>query len=798
MDYIIIKKYRRSIMKYNKLISISSAFVLGLATTSVFANKVSVSLQNNSSSQWGKTITINNVTSKTLGVKEGDEVTVTAPQQVKITSHSWGSMKIGDCHKVKEQPFNKTAQFECTVKKINGGKWWKPTKLSWYLSFKKDPNSNGSKTQTFDGKFTISNVLPQNNGTVELKLPKKPSYVKNDHLPEIIINHDGNPVAKIDNKQWGQTIKERINFKNRKGTFSINVPDIQQNQGNPIKGQASPSQFRLTKDNNSQKVTISYQKPKPLPKGRFLIKIHQQGSGTVPETKPHYEILNKQGNEVASGQLSWAQSGTTTKKLAAKQGNQYTLEVTPSFFENDIHYQLQGSSKVKFTLEPNKTKTISTPLKYKSELIKPETIHVNIKGLPKNQTSTITFTDTSQSPNDKEILRNVGNGEHSIKIPLKNHIWKVTASEVNDLGASVEPEKFTADQKSRSLSVNYQKFDFYAPYKDATIHLNWNSGVISTRVNHTGKLEPLLGTNDKQPSQLDPKNKAMMLGFVTGQCGQGSWAGFSTSKMVKANFSNDKDNPGQFVRNNTDYVIATGGVAGAFTCNSQQGMDQFISQYESKNFKGIDLDIEQGAYHGDSHSQIKTKVDNLLKATAEEQKARQEEGKPLHVTLTVASFGKPKPHKHGAPNWPLNWLGGYTIQQAREHGLKFDVNLMTMNFGTSSCILRKDGSGECNMAASSIAAAKSLHKQYDIPFNRIALTPMIGENDVAKHITTHKDITKIADFAKNQGLAGLHYWSFDRDTTCRFGPAGAASPICNHQSKGPQSYNEAIIKALQS
>ena len=784
-------------MKYNKLVSISSALVLGLATTSVFAENASVPIANNSHQSWGKTITIPKITAKTLGVKEGDTVTITAPKQVKISSPSWGSMRIGNCNRAKSQPNDNQAKFTCTIQKVNGGKWWNPKGLSWYIGFKANPDPNKSGTQLFSGSFTIGNSQPANRGTIDFKLPKKPSYVNDNQLPKIIVNHNGNQVAKIDNKQWGQIVKEHVNFTGKKASFSINIPAIQQDQGNPIEGQATPSQFQLTKDNNSKKVTISYQKPKPLPKGRFKIQIDHQGSGSVPDTQPHYEILNKQGNEVASGQLSWAQSGTTTKKLAAKQGNQYTLEVTPSFFEGDIHYQLQGSSKRKFSLEANKTKTISTPLKYKSEAIKPETIHVNIKGLPKDQTSTITFTDTSKNPNDKEVLRNVGNGEHSIKIPLKNHTWKVTASEVNDLGASVAPEQFTASQKSRSLNVNYQKFDFYAPYKDATIHLNWNTGTISTRVNKSGQLEPLLGTNDKQSSQLLPQNKAMMLGFVTGQCGQGSWAGFSSSKMVKANFSNDKDNPGQFVKNNIDYVVATGGVAGAFTCNSQQGMDQFISQYESKNFKGIDLDIEQGAYHGDSHSQIKTKVDNLLKATAQEQKARRKEGKPLHVTLTVASFGKPKPHKHGAPNWPLNWLGGYTIQQAREHGLKFDVNLMTMNFGLSSCIKRKD-SNECNMAASSIAAAKSLHKQYNIPFNRIALTPMIGENDVANHITTHKDITKIADFAKNQGLAGLHYWSFDRDTPCKFGPAGAASPVCNHQSKGPQSYNEAILNALQS
>ena len=53
---------------------------------------------------------------------------------------------------------------------------------------------------------------------------------------------------------------------------------------------------------------------------------------------------------------------------------------------------------------------------------------------------------------------------------------------------------------------------------------------------------------------------------------------------------------------------------------------------------------------------------------------------------------------------------------------------------------------------------------------------MIGGNDAQGEQFTLADADTVASFAIATGLAGVHYWSYDRDVDC---PAGSASPTCN-------------------
>jgi len=63
-----------------------------------------------------------------------------------------------------------------------------------------------------------------------------------------------------------------------------------------------------------------------------------------------------------------------------------------------------------------------------------------------------------------------------------------------------------------------------------------------------------------------------------------------------------------------------------------------------------------------------------------------------------------------------------------------------------------------------------------VPFSGIELTPMIGGNDVSSEHFTLQNTDVMTSFAIANGLAGIHYWSYDRDTDC---PPGSASPTCN-------------------
>ena len=53
---------------------------------------------------------------------------------------------------------------------------------------------------------------------------------------------------------------------------------------------------------------------------------------------------------------------------------------------------------------------------------------------------------------------------------------------------------------------------------------------------------------------------------------------------------------------------------------------------------------------------------------------------------------------------------------------------------------------------------------------------MIGGNDASTETFTLGDADTVSQFTLANGLAGVHYWSYDRDTDC---PPGSSSPTCN-------------------
>ena len=55
---------------------------------------------------------------------------------------------------------------------------------------------------------------------------------------------------------------------------------------------------------------------------------------------------------------------------------------------------------------------------------------------------------------------------------------------------------------------------------------------------------------------------------------------------------------------------------------------------------------------------------------------------------------------------------------------------------------------------------------------------MIGVNDVSSETFTIANVDTIVSYAAANGLAGLHFWSLDRDTPCP-SPTSTASSTCN-------------------
>jgi hypothetical protein len=299
----------------------------------------------------------------------------------------------------------------------------------------------------------------------------------------------------------------------------------------------------------------------------------------------------------------------------------------------------------------------------------------------------------------------------------------------------------------------------FSPYKDTGINMNWNTNVISTNV--SGSAAAL--ATDLQTSG----GRSITLAFATGECGSENWAGVGGAAMAASNVS-------LLVGAGIDYVISTGGAAGTFTCALDAGFQTFVDRWMSPHLVGIDFDIEAG--------QTQAIIDALI--------ARIQSGHVrypgLRFSLTLATLA----NNNGATTATslgssvpdsFNIYGDETLQSvSRTVGTSWPshltVNLMTMDYGAPSPGVCVVAAGNCDMGQSAIQAAYNLHDHWGVPYANIELTPMIGGNDVSSEHFTLADADALARFALSGGLAGVHYWSYDRDVDC---PPGASSATCN-------------------
>ena len=230
--------------------------------------------------------------------------------------------------------------------------------------------------------------------------------------------------------------------------------------------------------------------------------------------------------------------------------------------------------------------------------------------------------------------------------------------------------------------------------------------------------------------------------FATGECGSEMWAGI-TPAQVAGNVQTWSDA-------NKKYIISTGGAAGVFKCATDEGFKTFVDRYNSESLVGIDFDIEGGVEQAD--------VDSLaLRA-----KNAQALYPNLRISFTVACLGG------NIPSAVLSTCGIMVMNSIKSVGLQGAyINLMAMDYGSNdagNCVLNSDG--KCDMGASAVQAAKNLHNFYNIPYSLIEITPMIGVNDAMDEVFSLSDATTVAAFAQQNGLGGVHFWSFDRDRDC--------------------------------
>ncbi|MEU6349833.1 chitinase [Streptomyces sp. NPDC047072] len=134
------------------------------------------------------------------------------------------------------------------------------------------------------------------------------------------------------------------------------------------------------------------------------------------------------------------------------------------------------------------------------------------------------------------------------------------------------------------------------------------------------------------------------------------------------------------------------------------------------------------------------------------------------------------------------------LESANNSGVQVStVNLMTMNYGESY-----DG----DMGDYALTAAAAAHTQLKSVFGTsdatawgaMALTSMIGVNDVDGETFSLSDAAQVRSFAESKGIAWVSMWSAARDQACESGSSGDddAATDCSGVSQESGAFGEAF------
>jgi len=311
----------------------------------------------------------------------------------------------------------------------------------------------------------------------------------------------------------------------------------------------------------------------------------------------------------------------------------------------------------------------------------------------------------------------------------------------------------------------------FSPYKDIAQAMFWSTGYTMGTTAVNGTPTPLVGAGKTLKSTL-PALNTITLAFATGECGQENWAGVAGHAFAD-------DNIAGLDAADYDYILGTGGAAGSFTCSSAAGMRTFIDRYASDNLIGVDFDIERG--------QSTTDIRNQVAAAVEVQDRYPD----LRFSFTIATLGASDGSYGG-----VNPTGDTVVKAVLASGLRnYTINLMVMDYGPASSSVCVMAGQLCDMGKSAIQAVTNLRHTYPaVPLSKIELTPMIALNDILDEVFTLQDVDEMTAYAVSKNLAGIHYWSLDRDVPCG---STALSNTCNSTPSVPAlGYTKRFLTAL--
>ncbi|MER7585570.1 cellulose binding domain-containing protein [Kitasatospora sp. NPDC097691] len=232
-----------------------------------------------------------------------------------------------------------------------------------------------------------------------------------------------------------------------------------------------------------------------------------------------------------------------------------------------------------------------------------------------------------------------------------------------------------------------------------------------------------------------------------------------------------------------DVRISFGGANGselALACSSTADLTAAYQKVvDAYGATRLDFDVEGGAI---ANAAANTR---RAQAVAQLQKNAAAKGKTLDVSFTLPALPS-----------GLTQEGVNLVADAKANGVAIGaVNIMAMDFGDGVAPNPQGQMGKYAIAAATATQAqvKSVLGLDDAAaWRKVAVTPMIGVNDVASEVFTVADAKQLADFAKTKHLAWLAMWSGTRDKACDGGAKGYADATCSSIVQQPLDFSRAM------
>lgn len=224
-----------------------------------------------------------------------------------------------------------------------------------------------------------------------------------------------------------------------------------------------------------------------------------------------------------------------------------------------------------------------------------------------------------------------------------------------------------------------------------------------------------------------------------------------------------------------DVRVSFGGASGAelaLHCTSAADLASAYGKViDTYKLTKVDFDIEGGALPDTAANSRRSQAIAALQ--------KSHPGLDVSFTLPVMPEGLTQP-------------GVDLIADARKNGVRVDaVNVMAMDYGASY-------SGDMGTYATQAATATQAQLKGVLglsdaaAWKAVAVTPMIGVNDVATEIFKVDDATQLVKFAEEKGIGRLAMWSGTRDKQCAEGTKPTADASCSSILQAPLAFTKAF------